>query len=386
MGKKLAFYVIMLGFMFAALEIFAFLATKVVDREDLFDHRQSVLARLNEQDLARFVDEGSDPVLGWHTPGPQVRSDANCLGTKVEYHYDAAGARTYAHYDPATAEIIIVGDSYTNGDEVGDDDAYPARLSAHLGVSVANHGVGGYGPTQSLLNFSKNVTRYPRAKVVVLGIMYENLYRMVNSYRPVLYSTSSNYSLKPFMAEGKIVDHPGDRVFESLEQFKQAANNAFDSDFWAKPEPGFPYLAALIDSLRSNYFYYRKLQKQFRKLGLPEYFLAFESAEIEQNLVSLLNFYAQQAKAQGLQPVVIFIPRNRYDTASATKFIERRHADIDTDLVMGDVGQQPGVDWVKFNYQEVDSDNICHPSPYGYQKIADYIARVIRANKLLPAS
>jgi hypothetical protein len=383
--KKLFFYIFMAVFMLAIMEGFAFVAIQLVDQDDFFDHREGVLQRLNEDSMAKFMQNGADPVLGWRSFGPRTRSEHNCQGRPVEYNYDATGARTYSGFDSSATRILIVGDSYTNGDEVDDDKTYPARLADLLGVSVANHGVGGYGPTQAVLNFSENTSIYSQADVVVLGIMYENLYRMVNSYRPVLYSTSSDYTLKPHMASGKLIPHPGAAAFSSLDSFMQLANRAFDTDFWAKPPAEFPYLVSLVKSLGSEYFVYRKLQKEFRGVGVPEYFLIFDDKDVKLSLVSLLNQYALRAKQAGLKPVAVFIPRNRLDTTSAGKFIEQHRQQIDEELLLGDVGQQQGVDWMKFNLQELEGDNICHPSAYGYQTIAEYIADFMRINHVWPA-
>jgi hypothetical protein len=215
--------------------------------------------------------------------------------------------------------------------------------------------------------------------------MYENVYRMVNSYRPVLYSTSSDFTLKPFMSNGKIVPHPGSQVFDSLEQFKLAADVTFDNDFWAKPVAEFPYLVALGKSLNSNYFIYRKLQKTLRKAGMPEYQMVFADEEIQRNLVALLNQFADMSRQWGVQPIVIFIPRNELDISSASEFIEQHRSQFDARLVIGDVAEVGDIDWLKFNLREERGDNICHPSSYGYQTIADYIARLMRENKVWPA-
>jgi hypothetical protein len=384
MIKKIVFYLIMLGIMLCLVEFFSFVIVQLVDQDDFFDSRDIVFARLNDADLAEFKAKSGDPVTGWRWHGPLVRDEANCLGETIAYHYDAAGARVYPWFDVAKTKVIVVGDSYTNGDEVGDGDAFPARLSQRLGVSVANHGVGGYDPTQSLLNLRENISRYPQAKVVVMAIMYENLYRMVNSYRPVLYTASSDYSLKPYMADGHIVPHPGGQVFDSLEQFKAVAEKSFDNDFWAKPVARFPYSVALGRSLASNYFYYRKLQRAFGRLGKPEYFQIFNADDIQLNLIALLNQYAGMAEEWGVQPIAIFVPRNRLDTTSASGFIAKHRPEIDSRLLLGDVGAFEGVDWVKFNSQEKDGNNICHPSLYGYQTIADYIADFMRKNNAWP--
>lgn len=385
MIRKLTLYLFMLGFMLLLLEGLAFVATLLVDRDDFFDSRQAVLGRLDEAGLAEFSKRAGDPVIGWLSTGPLVREDDNCLGESIRYSYGAAGERLHDGFDPSTTGAIAVGDSYTNGDEVGDSETYPARLAERLGVSVANHGVGGYGPAQSLLNLERNIGRYPQVEVVILGIMYENIFRMVNSYRPVLYTNSSDYTLKPYMAGGELVPHPGQPALESLEQFKRVAETSFDHDFWAKPVARFPYSLALARSLGSNYFRYRRLQKAFRTAGEPEYSLAFDANEIKLNLIALLNRYASLAREWRVRPVVIFIPRNRFDTQSATSFIEENRSEIDPALLVGDVARSAAIDWAKFNLEEADSDNICHPSPYGYQAIADYIARFLRDNDAWPS-
>ncbi len=103
----------------------------------------------------------------------------------------------------------MVGDSYTHGSEVADDDAFPAQLAKILGLSVANHAVGGHGPVQAFLNLKEKIELYPKAKVVILGMMYENIFRMVNSYRPVLAEKSSAYRFKPYIENGRNSTEPG---------------------------------------------------------------------------------------------------------------------------------------------------------------------------------
>ena len=55
-----------------------------------------------------------------------------------------------------------------------------------------------------------------------------------------MYTHSSDYELKPYMANRHIVAHPGSQVFASLDQFKQVAQKSFGDDFWAKPVAEFP--------------------------------------------------------------------------------------------------------------------------------------------------
>jgi len=382
-SRKLFFYFVILVLTLVVLEVFAFALQFVVDREDFFDHRHTVLEHLNNDDLALFRKEGGDPVLGWRNYGPRIQNEVNCLGEKKEYSYNVIGARLYSQFEPATTEIVIVGDSYTNGDEAEDDETYSAELAKLLNTSVANHGVGGYGPTQSFLNLKRIISHYPQAKIVVLAIMYENLYRMVNSYRSVLYSTSA-YTLKPYMLDGEIQAHPGAHALEDIEYFKQMANRSFDNDFWAKPDAGFPYMVSLAEALSSNYFIYWKTQKLLRVLRYPEYSLIFQDENIRTNLIRLLNRYAEYANSLDFKAVVIFIPRNRHDTQSASRYLHQSRSELHPNLLIGDVGAKKWVDWIKFNLQEEDGAKLCHPSTYGYQTIAEYIAEFMRAEKVWP--
>ncbi len=75
--------------------------------------------------------------------------------------------------------------------------------------------VAGYGPEQALLKLEGLIDRFPKARVAVLSIMYENSRRMVNSYRPVYYRfTGISLGLKPFLRDGTLHGLIGGAPFE----------------------------------------------------------------------------------------------------------------------------------------------------------------------------
>ena len=86
------------------------------------------------------------------------------------------------------------GESFTYGSEVSDDEAWGNRLAAQLNARVDNFGVGGYGTDQAVLRYQLN-TNDP-ARVVVLGLVTENLMRNVNQFRDLIY-TSGGLGFKP---------------------------------------------------------------------------------------------------------------------------------------------------------------------------------------------
>ena len=383
MPRKFIFYLILIGLLMVIFETAGYL-TRFID-DDMYDYRKQVLAAVDEAGLAEAARGGMDPVLGWRSYGPRVTDGNNCQGTLVEYTFDRLGARVYSGYDGASAEIIVVGDSYSQGYEVAGDDAYAARLSRILGVSVANHAYGGYGPVQAFLSLKQNIIHYPRAKIAILAIMYENIFRMMNSYRPLLITKGTTYALKPYMKAGQIQPHPGNGAFTGVDTFKRYVNAAFDSDFWARPPQRFPFFLSMVRALSTDYFYYKKLPRKIRKIGLPEFSLAYRSNKFGQELVSLLDLYAEFTEKHNIVPVVVFIPRDKFDTRSASHFIDTNRQHLPENLLIGDVGTA-AVDWERYNLldtREADNIRFCHPSPYAHQKIADFIAELLQSRKAL---
>lgn len=92
------------------------------------------------------------------------------------------------------ALVSLYGESFTYGSEVSDEKAWGNRLAAQLNARVDNFGVGGYGTDQAVLRYQLH-TNDP-ARVVVLGVVTENLMRNVNQYRDLIYA-SAGLGFKP---------------------------------------------------------------------------------------------------------------------------------------------------------------------------------------------
>jgi hypothetical protein len=132
--------------------------------------------------------------------------------------------------------------------------------------------------------------------------------------------------------------------------------------------------------LISNYVYYKRLPRKLRKIGIPEYYLAYRSDSFSRELVSLLEQFTKFARKHQVEPVVVFIPRDKYDTKSVSQFIRMNNDQLPNDLLIIDVGEAD-IDWTRYNLldrKEIDNINICHPSPYGHTKIALTINRALQ--------
>jgi hypothetical protein len=127
-----------------------------------------------------------DSLLGWKTkPGGSTRLyRASTQGIRAD--------RIYAPFPPAgVARIAAFGDSFVQGNEVANPDAWPALLEGlRPGLEVLNFGVGAYGVDQSLLHYLRDGTRL-HPHVIVIGFMTENIHRHVNRFRPF-------YSKRPY--------------------------------------------------------------------------------------------------------------------------------------------------------------------------------------------
>ncbi len=140
-----------------------------------------------------------DALLGW---SPRPLEDAG------DFRYDQFGTRVgvapIAALPPAgVRRLVVAGESFTHGDEVGALETWPAQLDLALpGWEVANLGVGAYGMDQALLRFRRD--GQPLAPHAVwLGFMLSAAPRLASVYRPALRHAELSISFKPrFELEG----------------------------------------------------------------------------------------------------------------------------------------------------------------------------------------
>jgi hypothetical protein len=101
-------------------------------------------------------------------PGKFVNSNSKGLRGTTEYDY----ART-----PGQQRILVLGDSFTFGTDVSDDETYSHYLESDLpNTEVLNLGVQGYGQDQMLLYLTEEGVKY-RPDVVILGFLHMDIHR-----------------------------------------------------------------------------------------------------------------------------------------------------------------------------------------------------------------
>jgi len=136
-----------------------------------------VLHRQHEEWTGKYATY--HPLRGWAvmpnvtnmTPfgkGKVVNSNANGLRGTTQYSY----ART-----PGKQRILVLGDSFTFGTDVSDNETYSHYLEAALpNTEVLNLGVQGYGQDQMLLYLQEEGVKY-HPDIVILGFAFMDTYR-----------------------------------------------------------------------------------------------------------------------------------------------------------------------------------------------------------------
>lgn len=113
---------------------------------------------------ARFV---YDATLGY-TPTPGY--------VDAETSYDAQGFRIMPPAPAGGAPILATGDSYTLGDEVTNDESWPAVLQGLVGRRTINAGVAAFGFDQTVLRTEQLAAKL-RPAAIVVGFIADDLRR-----------------------------------------------------------------------------------------------------------------------------------------------------------------------------------------------------------------
>lgn len=123
--------------------------------------------------MAHKILHVHDSLLGY-VPRPGVNGTVRNGGLIT---IDIDGFRvTGESHRPNDGPIVAVGDSYTYGEDVGDQEAWPAQLQALTGRRVLNAGVSGYGLDQIVLR-AERVVETHRPSVVIVSFIAEDIHR-----------------------------------------------------------------------------------------------------------------------------------------------------------------------------------------------------------------
>lgn len=317
MSKKILFSAITLAGLFLLVELISFVGLKVLASVGAgFQPRDMDAVFALATDLtgprAKKTYFIADPDLGW-----AIRP--NGINHNKLYRSNSIGIRGDREYalEPEKFRVAAFGDSFTHGDEVGNDDTWAAQLSAEKSkdLEVMNFGVGGQAPDQALLRYRKIGHKY-NANVVVLGLMPENINRVVNRFRgyysPGVPFSKPRYILK--FGDLTLVKNP----FYLRKHFQRMINDSDwairetkEHDYWYDriPDKG-PLDGLNAVLLYKNVFYLYKRLLASDAIYTPR-FVYREDTEALRVLVAITKAFAEEAEANGSKFVVLIYPTQR---------------------------------------------------------------------------
>jgi hypothetical protein len=337
-------------------------------QDRFFSYENLYLATTTPGDFVRFISSTYfDPAIGWNNPkSPTTKTDVNCLGETITYHFDDGyrlGSASSGKEDP----VALFGDSYVEGHEVGDDSTITSILASAYGVHSTNYGVGGYGTDQAVEQFKETLRAGRMFSTSVLVVMHEDIRRVANSFRPVYDATTAlRFGLKPYVHNGTRVPLQYPTDFES---FVKEARSRFRNDYWAKPNLSLPYSLSLGTALMTTSFGEAISSVRGQPFG-SDY---EEGSILALDLESVLNDFVSTAKANRIRPVVVFVPLNEKTYRVSEGFVNRVNARLGEPILHEFIDGE--IDWSRYN---LGRDGTCHPSAYGYGRLASYMARKIR--------
>ncbi|MCP3919176.1 MAG: hypothetical protein GY711_26850 [bacterium] len=203
-----------------------------------------------------------DAELGWvlrpgKHEGRYESGVINSIGARGAREYEP---RTDTSPEPGLVRFVCVGDSYTFGTEVADEECWPARMEIlDKGFEVINFGVGGYGTDQALLRLRRDGTQLG-AQVIVMGVLLENIARNVNRLRTLHYPDTPQPVVKPrfVLRDGQLELLPVPYA-SRRELYEAALSDALrdtmgENDYWAgdDPWPAWSSIARLVAGRRAE--------------------------------------------------------------------------------------------------------------------------------------
>ena len=169
-------YVGFLAFLFEGSARLAFSIPKVAKRlqaNDEYTYRRNWVQEHQKNGMeAYYAFDMYDASKRW-IPKPNLRDvktfDNKTLNTNSR---GLRGKRDFPYTkNKDKVRILILGDSFTFGDEVSDDETYSAHLQAMLpDTEIINMGVHGYGHDQMLILLKEEGIKY-QPDIVILGFL-----------------------------------------------------------------------------------------------------------------------------------------------------------------------------------------------------------------------
>ena len=323
-----------------------------------------------------------DRELGW-TPAINVvrkdhdvvyRTNRDAMRADIEYSIDPI---------PGRSRVAAFGDSFTYCEEVDFDDCWTSQLEhAWNQTEILNFGVPGFAPDQAWLHYARDGRKYHPCAVLI-GLIPENINRIVNRFRPFYEPAGGLVLSKPrFVMVGddlELLPNPAESP-EMLDDPVWVETNLEPNDQWYFPGTfvGNPLDALqLVRILRTAAFNRRPQGLEFSETWAKQLAHVYRDRGDALGLMAeILKRFAAQVRMDGATPVVVLfgteIELREYRSGQSPfyeplveRLTEEDVAVIDTLKALANEKRQSGVDSIIEH----------HYRPLGNRVIAEELAR-----------
>lgn len=261
----------------------------------------AVLTRLESGEANPNTVTRFDRELGWC-----VR--ANAVHANGTIHMNARGQRSVREYSdvpaPGTLRVACFGDSFTFGDEVPDEYTFETFLERRApSVEALNYGVSAYGTDQALMRMRREGIDH--ARVVVIGLLLENIGRNVNRYRPLWTPRTLSPLAKPrYILENgalQLVAQPfaSGRDFALAVRAGTVLEQLAEHEYWSGRPQVWTGRLSSIGRLAAGWIAYR--DRDPRRLWLDQ------EGEPRRVTMELIATFQAQARALGAKEVLVLM-------------------------------------------------------------------------------
>jgi hypothetical protein len=228
-----------------------------------------------------------DPILGW-----TLKPWNNFYNYTTIDH----GIRTnFGEKTVRTGAILAVGDSYTEGWDVDDDDSWPAALERLTGTPVVNAGVFGYGTDQIILR-AEQLLPIVQPKILIVGFLEFDIFRSAHS---------SFGSPKPYFTfeSGQLQFHPPQPI-EPSSQHEVLAK----IDYEFRDILGYSAVADFLLARLTPNYWYTETRRSYRRVNIDAVAIT----------CALLKRLKKRVDTNGIR-MLLFMQHNEYRIFAGTR-------------------------------------------------------------------
>jgi lysophospholipase L1-like esterase len=277
---------------------------------------------------------------------------ANRKTFAFDIYTDDRGARVdgQGQQSPKKIDVMVLGDSFTWGYALANEETWARQLSRELEASVSNFAMAAYGTTQSLQTLRRNGDLAP--KLIVYGIIAHHFERNLMPCLPSYYPFCFNASHVTWNEAGE--PRIGRPESNGVRRFQRHLAGDFTDPL--------SWLEHGIDVIRGRIEYARATNSE------PS------EEKKEEALAYLLREMERSASAIGARLLVVYLPTNYY---SAPPALQR----VIGDIRLLDLTQAFQRERDKGTNLYIVGDG--HPNQAANELIAREVAKYIRENGLL---